>query len=497
MRVRLTLERKFIALASAIILLCSFVANIVVVNIYRDQIFTEAEKRAHLLTESTAIFFTNTLLYQELDLLEAGGLLENHIQDLIADSMTTVKGVTVYDKRGHILATSDYQEFFETIDVDTMYSWSSLRHVRFVRRNQNDSFDALYPLQSSSKRFGTLRIEFSQQTDIDKIAAFKQLVLLVSVGFAIIGVMLAFFVASALARPIKALAGEMGRVEDPAYEPTLAGNRSDEIGDLERGFIAMLSRLKAAADEKERQQAAFVRTEKLASVGTLVSGLAHEINNPLAGILNCLRRIATRPEDTTQTVKYAQLMDNALRRIEKIVKDLLDFSRKRELALQRININHSISAAGNLIDLKTQKLPINLSLQLCPDMPAILGDPQHLEQVFMNLFLNAVDAAVEEPTITVKSFHNASHAEVEIADNGHGIAPEILHKIFDPFFTTKPVGQGTGLGLSVAKAIIAEHNGQIIVTSDTDGTVFHLSFPLAGEGEPAAPDKMETTAVAE
>lgn len=476
---RFNLENKFVGLALAIILFASYIANIGIVGVYRNQLFQEAEKRAHLLTESTGIFFTNTLLYQELGLVEEGGLIENHINDLTGDPNTEILSVDVWNEEGRIVASSNYNRYFEPAPGDSIARLEHAEEPRLVDHPSRHAFSVFYPLKVSSKYFGLLRIEFSRAEEIARLANFKKLMFLISIAFTVLGTLIAFLVARALARPIKKLASEMGRVADPGYKAQLSGTRKDEIGDLERTFMNMLSRLKAAADEKERQQRNLIQTEKLASVGTLVSGLAHEINNPLAGIRNCLRRITAKPEDMQQTQKYTALMDKALQRIENIVRDLLNFSRNKELLLQPVNLNAIIEAAHNLVALRLKRQHVHIDLQLDENLPQIEGDPQHLEQVYVNLLLNAIDATGEGGKISIRTGVQKLHVISEVTDTGPGIPSDIRHKIFDPFFTTKPVGSGTGLGLSVTKAIVEEHKGEIEVRSTGQGTTFRLRFPTS------------------
>ncbi|MFQ5649937.1 MAG: NTP transferase domain-containing protein [bacterium] len=476
---RLTLERKFIGLASAIIAACSFVANIFIVDVYRNQLFSEAERRALVLAASAAISFTNTLLYQERGLIEEDGLLNNYIQDLLANSMAAVTHVMVVDASGGVLASDDHRQYIQDKESQAAQRWMALAQPQIVQDREDPVFQIAYPLENSGKRLGTLLMQFSRQSEFGRADAFKRWMFIVSLAFAVVGVLIASLVARTLASPIKKLATEMAKVEVPTYEANIAGKRRDEIGELERGFEDMLGRLRTAAEEQDHQQKALIQTEKLAAIGTLVSGLAHEINNPLAGIRNCLRRIIASPRDAAQTKKYAKLMDSALLRIENIIRDLLNFSRKKEIMFQPIAVNDIITASCHLVELRLKKQRVRLDLSLSKDLPTILGDAQHLEQVFVNLLLNAVDATDEGGQISVVSEATENGVLVDVKDTGKGIPLEIKHSIFDPFVTTKPSGKGTGLGLAVTKEIIDEHKGQICFTSSSTGTVFRVMFPSA------------------
>lgn len=477
MRKRLTLEKKFVALSSIVIILISVGGNAWIINTYREQVYSEAEGRAAMLAEATAISFTNTLLYEELGLVEEGGLLENMIHELISDSARAVTNVTVYTNEGFVIASSDYRRFYQLPSQELVNFWHELSKAHLIRSENGGSLEILFPLKISTRHFGTLDMSFTLSRAQLQLLAFEDRMLMLTVALATLGILIAFLLARMLAKPIKRLVAEMRKVRDSTHVVELDTKRRDEIGELERGFVDMLDRLKSAADEKDRQQRALIQAEKLASVGTLVSGLAHEINNPLGGIRNCLRRIIEHPEDVKQTHKYAQLMDGALLRIEKVVKGLLDFSREKELVFQRADLNLIIKAACGLMEYKLRDQKLKLNLQLAQDLSAIEGDPQHLEQVFVNLLLNAIDVTPEGGVVTVKSGQQNNSVTAEVTDCGEGIPPEIREKIFDPFFTTKVVGKGTGLGLSITKAIIEEHHGSIEVSSSTNGTAFRLYFP--------------------
>lgn len=476
MQKRLTLEKKFIALSFIVIVLISVAGNSWIISTYREQIYDEAERRAVMLTEATAISFTNTLLYQELGLVEEGGLLENIIQELISDSARKVTSVTVYNNDGVAIASSDFSRFYEHPSPELVSFWHELTQAHLARYENGKYIEILFPLKISTRQFGTLNMSFTLNNAQLQLAAFEDRILMLTVVLATLGILMAFLLARMLAKPIKRLVVEMREVRDPTHLVELDIKRRDEIGELERGFVDMLNRLKSTADEKERQQRALIQAEKLASVGTLVSGLAHEINNPLGGIRNCLRRIIEHPEDLKQTHKYAQLMDSALLRIEKVVKGLLDFSRKKEFVFQRADLNLIIRAACGLMEYKLREQKLQLNLQLAQNLPAIEGDSHHLEQVFVNLLLNAIDVTSEGGVVTVKTGQQNSKVIAEVADCGTEIPSEIKEKIFDPFFTTKVVGKGTGLGLSITKAIVEEHRGSIEVSSDSNGTTFRLHF---------------------
>lgn len=237
--------------------------------------------------------------------------------------------------------------------------------------------------------------------------------------------------------------------------------------------------------------------EKIASVGKLAAGIAHEINNPLDGLQNCLRRIVTDPGNTDQIQRYSGLMTASLHHIETVVRQLLDLSHKRDRVVRRINVNDVVRDAVELARAGQRWRQVEVIWRLEENLPTVLADPQNLSQVFLNLVLNAVDAMPSGGTLTVTSktgchsqnASNGADVEVEIHDTGPGIDENTLERIFEPFFTTKGHDKGTGLGLAVSRNLVIEHGGDIEVQSQPGwGTTFRVCLP---EFFPARPARLQ------
>jgi two-component system NtrC family sensor kinase len=246
-------------------------------------------------------------------------------------------------------------------------------------------------------------------------------------------------------------------------------NMTDEIDVLGNSFNEMLFRLNIAYIELERTRQSLSQTEKLASVGTLAAGLAHEINNPLAGMSNCLRRISDKPENIEQNREYISMMSEAIVKISSVVKGLLDFSRKHEMNLSRIDLINHIENSISLISFQIRQSNIQLIRSFETANIIITGSPNHLEQVFVNLLLNSVEAINERKltgddvegiiSIGVKKINDS--IIIDFTDNGKGLPDAKIPLMFDAFFTEKKVKLGTGLGLAVSYDIIRNHHGQI------------------------------------
>ncbi len=223
--------------------------------------------------------------------------------------------------------------------------------------------------------------------------------------------------------------------------------------------------------------------EKLASVGKLAAGVAHEINNPLGGILNCLYNLRKGTLSPVRYEEYVASMEDGLRRVQKIVRQLLDFSQQHEPELAATDINAVVERVLALTNHAFVANQIRLETQLADNLPALMLDRHMIEQVLMNLVLNAIQAIKERGTVTIRTRLSNDVCMIEVQDTGCGIAAQHLSRIFDPFFTTKGVGEGTGLGLSVSMGIVERHGGRIMVDSEVGrGSTFTVRLPLVREG---------------
>ncbi|MEW6544920.1 MAG: PAS domain S-box protein [Nitrospirota bacterium] len=224
-------------------------------------------------------------------------------------------------------------------------------------------------------------------------------------------------------------------------------------------------------------------TEKLASVGKLAAGVAHEINNPLGGILNCLYNLRRGTLSPARQEEYLVSMEDGIRRVQKIVRQLLDFSQQHDPELSATDINAVVERVLVLTNHALVASQIRLEKHLQPGLPPLLVDRHMMEQVLMNLLLNAIQSIRAGGVITIRTKLADEACLIEVQDTGCGIPSQYLSRIFDPFFTTKGVGEGTGLGLSVSLGIVERHGGRILVESEVGkGTLFTVSLPLMQVG---------------
>jgi PAS domain S-box-containing protein len=234
--------------------------------------------------------------------------------------------------------------------------------------------------------------------------------------------------------------------------------------------------------QRERMEEQMSQTEKLTSLGLLAAGVAHEVNTPLAVISNYIQMLAKQMPDGDPRQAIIEKIVKQTFRASEIVNNLLNFSRTGPSELADVDVNHVVEETLSLVSHPLKTSQIQVVKQLGSELPRVRGSANKLQQVFLNLFLNARDAMPSGGMLEVRTAAHNGSVEIEVVDTGNGISREHIHKIFDPFFTTKPGGRGTGLGLSVSYGIIKEHAGKIDVRSTPGrGTSFHVEFPAVGK----------------
>lgn len=245
--------------------------------------------------------------------------------------------------------------------------------------------------------------------------------------------------------------------------------------ELEQKVIERTKELKEAQEQ-------LIQSEKLASIGQLAAGVAHELNNPISVMLGFAQAILRKmPEDDPLRKPLSTIEREGLR-CKAIIQNLLDFARRNKPALQPVDVNQVLEAACVLIEHQMSLDNIVVTKGYAPDLPRVLADPNQLQQVFVNIIQNAYQAMPEGGTLRLVTRSLGDEVQIIFADTGIGIPPENIKRIFDPFFTTKEVGQGTGLGLSVSYGIVEQHGGTIEVESQVgEGTTFIIKLPVMQE----------------
>ena len=286
-----------------------------------------------------------------------------------------------------------------------------------------------------------------------------------------------------ISRPVRRLTEAAVEVAGGAYGTEVDLHSNDEMGLLASSFNEMSRKMASDIERLRELNEHLIRAEKLAAAGTLAAGVAHEVNNPLASISSLIQILQTRNTDE-ETREQLRLISTQIERITHVLRDMMEFARSRPPQRVPLDINRIVEASLRLasFDKVFQRLRVTKRLQ--EDAPLTLADANQLQQVFLNILLNARDAMPEGGDLEVRTRYDDAAAEmiVEISDNGAGVAPEHAAHIFDPFFTTKPAGAGTGLGLAVSYRIVTAHGGRIeIGPNNGRGTRVRVRLPEKAE----------------
>ncbi|MGB9640281.1 MAG: cache domain-containing protein [Anaerolineales bacterium] len=328
----------------------------------------------------------------------------------------------------------------------------------------------------TGKIVGILYVGASQNRFLRLVQAFNQHVLVVAIISIFVTFILAIPVARTVTRPLKELqvlaevSERVGKGDLNARMPYIPRG---EVGLVASSFNKMLDKLQAMQDK-------LIQTEKLASLGQLAAGVAHELNNPLATILlyaDILQRELkedNKHQEDLQTIVYESL------RCKNIVAALLNFARQTQVNAQPTNLNQLIQDVVEVEKNHPRYQNIEIELNLDPELPQIQADQAQIREVLINLTNNAVDAMSEGGKLILRTYRaSTDYVAFDVQDTGKGIPPENMNKLFTPFFTTKPIGKGTGLGLAIIYGIVKMHRGQINVQSKLgQGTIFTILLPL-------------------
>jgi len=285
-----------------------------------------------------------------------------------------------------------------------------------------------------------------------------------------------------LTRPIEELSKATRLVAQGRFEIEVKSDSGDEIGALAGSFNQMATELQNRERALKDLYGQLVQSEKMAAFGSLGAGIAHEVKNPLAGILG-ITQLSLRGVDGGHPLqKNLLIIEKETKRCKTIIENLLKFARQEKVEFEAVDIPQVVADAVAIVDHQLGIHNIRVEQELEAGLPGCLGNANQLQQVLMNLMINAQQAmAGSSGTLKVSAKQGDSGAvELRVSDTGPGIAQEIQGKIFDPFFTTKPAGQGTGLGLSVSYGIVKEHGGEIRLESGPGvGTTFIITLPSA------------------
>ena len=296
----------------------------------------------------------------------------------------------------------------------------------------------------------------------------------------------ALWISRQISSPIRNLVAASRQLAEGNLDAKVEPTSHDELGKLSYRFNQMAEALRERDERlKEFTKRKIMESERLAIIGQLAANVAHELNNPLQGIVAYSSLLLEKDicdEPSRQNIEKISIQAN---RCREIIRGLLDFSRQKKPVKTLTNINEMLRRCVSLVENQAQFHNIEIVRNLDESLPMIVIDPSQIERVILNLIINAADAMNGDGVLTLSTCFgmNAKTIEIEVKDSGHGISLENMERIFNPFFTTKEIGHGVGLGLAISYGIVKEHNGEITVESEFGkGAKFTVSLPIIAAG---------------
>jgi two-component system NtrC family sensor kinase len=494
---KLPLFWKFSIAIIFIVIVFGSINSILIYNNVQSALQTETEKRALFIANSISHQIVSSLLFEDYVTLQ-------NVINGIKEIDQNIDYIFIVDSKSNIVVHTFPINFpTQLLDANRLDENQKFKTQLINLKNKNEELilDVAVPILDG--KIGNVRVglkERSIQSDVQKTVNIFWIMVGVFLFFGIIG---ALVFANFITKPIKTIQNvadnielsQIGKEQLPQIRIRekfldrikMLFRAEDEIDILADRFNQMIVRLDKAYRDLQNAQSNLIQSEKLATVGTLTAGLAHEINNPVAGLQNCIRRIQNDPNNLEQNKKYLAMMENAVDKIEKVVGNLLNFTRKQSGDFISISISEIIENSLLLVSHRLEKLRISVTNNIAADLPMIRGNKNQLEQVMLNLFINSIDSIEEkisknpdsERRLILSASRESDFVKIKIEDTGSGIPKNIMDKIFDPFFTTKSPGKGTGLGLSVVYNIIDAHQGRIYFESEEGkGTIVNLYLKI-------------------
>jgi signal transduction histidine kinase len=535
-QLHLGLKTKFVLTISFLILATSVILSGFLIKRQSLLIQRELEKRGESMVRNLAHNSEYGVLVENksllLNLMEGLHQEEEVVYILIQDKWSKILAdwyrseefrktqLRIWPENQNILPAMSSKEYFVSNGME-FYNFSCPVRTTRVERSKEEVgllLEGNPDLITTKKEIGVAQIGMSLQNMRGEIAEMQNIVVMLTALVVVTGILLTVFLVNLFIRPVKRLMRATEKIASGDLSHKVEVTTKDEIGTLASSFNRMTVSLKESRQKieeynrtlenkvKERTaelenalkslketQAQLIQVEKMVAVGQLAAGVAHELNNPLGGILGysqfALEKINQKGfsqltrEDNAVFLQYLKDIEQQTKRCRSIIQSLLKFSRaSRKEEFELTDIGTIIKET--LVFTKHQILKNKVSLveRVADSLPPINGHPGQLQQVFTNLILNAIQAMPQGGTLTVASraVEDSRMVEVSFTDTGEGIEKQNLDKVFEPFFTTKKVGEGTGLGLSVSYGLIKNHSGEIKVESKKgEGTTFTVILPVA------------------
>jgi len=484
--IRLGLRARFFLYSNSLIAATMTIVTLFAMVHEQNSQHEAIDQRGRSIADVMSILITDAMNQEELGRVDDPDYIDNSVSQILGRNEDLMRYVVVCDPHGRVLHATDRPligGFFPRALGPEAVSASPVSGFRRVADGDR-LLEVRATLGATPDFKGSLAIGFSLEPVERRMAALARQAILAAIVLMLVNSVMTALYVETLIRPILSLNQTMKRATLGYLNVRASARTGDEVGELATAFNRMMDELEAANDREKVQRAQLAHTEKMAAVGTLAAGVAHEVNNPLAGVLACVENMKADPDDAETRDRYLDLIVDGLNRIERTVTTLLNFSRQREMTLEETSLNHNLKHVVELVGYQLRQAGIEVRFDLDTSGAVVLADHFQMEQLFLNLVLNAVQAMPRGGELVLRTRVGEEAVVAEVRDSGMGMSEEIRDRIFDPFFTTRDVGEGTGLGLSVSDSITSAHGGTIQVKSTLGvGTIFRVELPLPpGDG---------------
>jgi len=397
----------------------------------------------------------------------------------------TTGGVTrvfLVDSLGRVLAHRDASKVIAHEDLSGLTPVQSALSGKAARGAEQYETDGEQRLASYARVGSGLAAVVAEVPVAEVFGATRELSsrsLLFAAGIVALALVLAIILSRALTAPLKRLSDTMVVISKGEYGTTVPIEGAPEIRSVGTALNEMSRELIRRSDDLQRAHNNLVQSEKLSAIGELAASVAHEVKNPMVGILG-FAQLGKEADSMSEAKEYFGLIESDTLRANKILQTLLEFARPPEMEMEPLEVNEVVQGALQLCQHQLQMQGVKVATSLGDGLGGILGNNNQLRQVLLNLMMNAGQAMAESATkrVTVSTVVDGDFAKVLVADTGPGIPPEVMQNLFKPFFTTKRRGLGTGLGLSVSRSIIEAHKGTLTAESAPGGATFIVRLPV-------------------
>jgi signal transduction histidine kinase len=487
----LSFRAKLSLMVNLLIILLIVGSALLVERRQRTAIIQEVEKRALVMAQALESATAADLLTYNYVSVEQSVLKFSKTPDLVY--------TVVLDKERNVAAqfVRDYplRKILNQRSDERKSSGPTIEQVQVPGTERETVYYVNLPvtIEGSLEPWGTIRLGVSLKGMHEEIARTRWQI----AGFGVLGLLLgsagATILARRMTRPIQALTQGVGAVGRGDLSQRIEVTSRDELGQLSAAFNRMTAQLARVRDLEERLR----RADRLAGLGTMAAGIAHDIRNPLTSILIFSQLMSLHHDDPDVRAKFDRVVPRELERVQAVIEDMMELARSSTLHLEPTNLNEVLAQVLELYEGQATAQDIKISREFAPDLPFCMADRKRLHRCFSNIIANGIqamatggDLGVRTSLVPVARFSdphaepaasgppNGSAIRVVISDTGQGIPPDRLSRIFDPFYTTKD--KGLGLGMAITHRIVEDHKGSIDVQSHVDlGTTFTIYLPVS------------------